>query len=161
MYLPAECFKPVSISGPEKDRPPHIIGVRKLKNGIESSVAYTAAQKQGLKYEQAVGAHLQESARSVGAVLWDHPWFGYNDNKVCQADFVMVFPSQNAILFEVKLTWRDCTKQLEFYSKILKHLGLSTIQCTVCKNLAADTPRAPLIYDFESIEHRSIWRLRV
>jgi len=120
----------------------------------------TTAQRAGVRYENRVEKYLQQMAVEYDYVLFSHVWFEI-DGRAAQTDFFLVFPSNAAILFEVKQTWVDTSDQLAFYKYLLNGIGLTPITCcTICKNLTPETPRDDIIRSFEDIKENAVWQIR-
>ena len=122
----------------------------------------TTAQRAGVRYENRIEKVLQGiiKERNYDCVLFPHVWFDI-DGRAAQTDFFLVFPSNAAILFEVKQTWVDTSDQLAFYKYLLNGIGLTPVTCcTICKNLTPETPRDDIIRSFEDIKENAVWQIR-
>jgi len=153
------------------EQPMHIIAQKSRRTPSGSTVCIserqnrtmplnTAAQKAGVRYENRVEKHLQRIVKEYGCELHSHIWFEV-DGRAAQTDFFLLFPSDTAILFEVKQTWVDTSNQLAFYKNLLIGLGFNSVTCcTICKNLTPETPRPTIIQSFEDMKEAAVWQIR-
>lgn len=131
-----------------------------VRTGPFGHVPQVGTKGRGLAYQRKVGKVLAKEAKVLGWKLLDHWW-------ICrpvkagvvwrQPDFVLISPSNCAIVFEAKLTWVDCAFQLAGYVELLILLGYSAFGITVCRNLTQFSP-AP-VTSFEMIVPGATWHL--
>jgi len=111
----------------------------------------------GYKYEDKVGAALSGFAARLGFAFLNHPWLESN-NGWYQPDFVLVSPSSNAILFEVKHSYtEEAWGQLSRYARLLAPLYDSITKVQVCKNLRRGCPKP--VAAFEDLYDEATWHL--
>ena len=120
----------------------------------------TGTRGRGATYERRVGKELKKYATELGWELLDHWWLCSPVSRGTiwkQPDFVLISPSEAAIVFESKLTWVDCSFQLASYTNLLSQMGYSAFGVTVCRNLTPLSP--PPITNFYDLCPNSTWHL--
>lgn len=109
---------------------------QRLKAAALPHTRQPPAVKRGYGFEDKVGGLIEALAAELGWVFLDHPWFDHN-----QPDFVLISPSQAAVVFEVKLTWTpEAVCQLARYSTLLAEEYHPITQVVVARNLTPVTP---------------------
>ena len=127
------------------------------KNAKKSS----PAQLKGFRYEKRLEIYLTGLTKELGWTLISHRWVAYN-GLFAQVDFILIPPSDPAILIEAKYTYTDTTEQRKLYTKLLEELGfISITSCTICHNLTPSTPRDKIIHTLSGLTQDSIWQLRI
>ncbi len=162
MTLSASLFnQPAHVVVQKSRRVPLGGTVRVAKRQDRTTPLNTTAQKAGVRYEKRVKKYLQQVIEAYDCVLHSHIWFEI-DGREAQTDFFLTFPSNAAILFEVKQTWVDTSGQLAFYKYLLNGIGLTPVTCcTICKNLTPETPRDNIIRSLEDIKENAVWQIRI
>ena len=175
MTLSASLFKQPTHVVVQKSRTVPLSGIVRLSERQDRVMPLnTTAQKAGVRYENRIEKYLQQVIAGYDCVLHSHVWFdignsapdqftyGQYKSGAAQTDFFLVFPSNAAILFEVKQTWVDTSDQLAFYKYLLNGIGLTPVTCcTICKNLTPKTPRDDIIRSFEDIKENAVWQIRI
>lgn len=131
-----------------------------LPVGPYGHVSLTGTKGRGLTYQKKVGKVLAREAANLGWELLDHWWLcsAVKSGEVWrQPDFVLLAPSGCGIVFESKLTWVDCTFQINQYVGLLGKMGISAFGITICRNLTPFSP-AP-ITSFDAIYPGATWHV--
>lgn len=134
--------------------------IQLVPTGPFVSTPQVGTKGRGKTYERKVGKVLAKQAELLDWELLDHWWLCNpvgSGSVWSQPDFVLISPSDCAIVFESKLTWVDCTFQLQKYTSLLTQLGYSSFGICVCRNL---TPLSPTpISTFDDIYPGATWHL--
>jgi len=118
---------------------------------------YETARVYGTKAKR-IGKQLQLLATELGWTLKDHQWICTLDGWL-QPDFVLESPAGCCVLVECKLTWWDCSRQIEKYKKALREMKRPVISVLACRNLTPEAP--PPVSNFEDIVDGSTWHVLI
>ncbi len=117
----------------------------------------SAAQANGVRYENSVKQALAVLAKPLHAVLERNPWFRFADSigkASCSPDAILWFDNELALVVEVKYTWVPTaeTKLRELYIPVVKFALKPTYvrSLVICKTLTPQSPE-PIIHVREAL----------